>query len=557
MASNSMTQFDPFTRDIIQQSVAAIGDEMFVVLKKTAMSAIIYEVLDMGTGVTTAEGELAASGAGIPTFVAVFDKAVKRIIELHGWAGINEGDVFITNDPAFGGVTHLNDIAIIIPVFAGGTCVSWVGNFAHWNDIGGAERGSMSTRATEIYQEGLRLPAVKLFEGGRASEAVVAIMRANSRLPDFLEGDMWAGIAAARVGEKRIRELVDKYGRAAFLEAMDDLLDYGERQTLAGLRDLPHGHFEHQERLDDGESWDIAIDITKDSFIVDLRAVPDQKDQPYNLSRDGAVIACQMILKSATSSGTLCNGGTLRPLNVLTRAGSIFDPFEGAPHGFYFETRIRLHDALWRCLAPYLGERFPAGGFSSICGTVLGGTDPRNGRYFTMVEPQVGGWGAASDRDGVSAQYSNVHGETYTCPAEVREVRYPLTVESVALNPEAGGHGKYRGGRGICAVYRVHSSDAFLTVGYSRSVEPPWGMDHGDEGTLNYVEVERVDGSVERYSFASAVPVADNEIVRIVTGCGAGWGSPRARSAEAIAGDMKNGQLSRDEARDIYGANTS
>ena len=216
-------EFDPITLEILQSSLQAISDEMFAAMRKTAMSAIIYEVLDMGTGITDGDGRLASSGAGIPGFVGVLDKAVQRILELHGADALRPGDIYITNDPYHGGVTHLNDAVLVMPVFAGDELIAFTANIAHWNDVGGMVPGSMSTEAREIYQEGLRLPGVKLVSEGVADEAVLAILKANSRMPDFLEGDLWAGIAAVRLGERRIGELVERYGRDTFVAAVKHL----------------------------------------------------------------------------------------------------------------------------------------------------------------------------------------------------------------------------------------------------------------------------------------------------------------------------------------------
>src|SRR6185436_3895425 len=204
------------------------ADEMFAVLKKTAMSPIIYEVLDVGTGITDPHGELVSSGAGIPTFVGVLDKAVKRIVDLHGLDNIGDGDCFITNDPYYGGVTHLNDVVIALPVFADSECVAWAASIAHWNDVGGKTPGSMAVDVTEIFQEGLRLPAVKLFERGRPLASVFDIISANSRLPDFVRGDLWAQVAASRKAEARIRQLVETYGIDAYRGAIASLFMEGE-----------------------------------------------------------------------------------------------------------------------------------------------------------------------------------------------------------------------------------------------------------------------------------------------------------------------------------------
>jgi N-methylhydantoinase B/oxoprolinase/acetone carboxylase alpha subunit len=235
-------RFDPITLEIIQSSLQSISEEMFGAMRKTAMSPIIYEVLDMATAITDAEGNLASSGAGIPGFVGVLDKAVKRILQVNGEPGeIGPGDVFATNDPFYGGVTHLSDVVLAMPVFAGDELVAWTANMAHWNDVGGMVPGSISNEATQIFQEGLRLPAVKLIAGGTPIKSVLEIMKCNSRLPDFLQGDMWAGIAAVRIGEKRILELIEKYGCDTFEAAMALYLDYGEQVSRRALADLPKG----------------------------------------------------------------------------------------------------------------------------------------------------------------------------------------------------------------------------------------------------------------------------------------------------------------------------
>src|SRR5690554_3050789 len=205
---------------------------MFAAMRKTAMSAIIYEVLDMGTAITDGEGNLATSGAGIPAFVGVLDKAVKRILEMNPRDTIRPGDVFATNDPFYGGVTHLSDMVLAMPVFAGDELIAWTANIAHWNDVGGMVPGSMATAATEVYQEGLRVPPVKVVERGRALEPVVRLLAANSRLPEHLVGDLWAGIAAVRTGAARLAALVARYGVDTFEEALRRHMDHGEAVSL-------------------------------------------------------------------------------------------------------------------------------------------------------------------------------------------------------------------------------------------------------------------------------------------------------------------------------------
>jgi N-methylhydantoinase B len=550
---NAPVIHDPITFEIIQNSLAAISDEMFAAMRKTAMSAIIYEVLDMGTGITDADGEIASSGAGIPAFVGVLDKSVKAILGRHPGESIRPGDVFATNDPFYGGVTHLNDVILAMPVFVGETIIAWTANIAHWNDMGGMVPGGMSTDAHELFQEGLRLPAIKIIGQGEPNQALMDVLAVNSRLPDFLRGDLWAGIAAVRLGERRLVELARKYGRDAFLAAMRHFMDLGEARTRAGLKLLPRGKFSFAEEQDSGVTYKVAIEITEDEFVVDLTDNPNQDVGPSNASRDGTIIAAQMALKAVTDPTLTANGGSFRPLRVITRPGSVFEPREPAAHGFYYEVEIRVFDLMLRCLAQAMPERIAAGHFASICGTVIGGPHPDTGRFFTIVEPQMGGWGASPGRDGNSAIFSGFHGETFNCPAEIAEARYGLDVLRLALNPAQGGEGRWRGGKGLRVEYRARADNNFLTVGYSRSRILPWSVAGGTDGTGNYVDVIRTNGESSRHAFATGVVLNKGDVVQINTGNGAGYGPPAERDPAAIADDIADGYLTPQRAREAYG----
>jgi len=552
-ATRPETASDPITLEIIQSSLQAISDEMFAAFRKTAMSAIIYEVLDMGTGITDGEGNLASSGAGIPAFVGVLDKAVRRIMELNDPADVRPGDIFVTNDPFFGGVTHLNDVVLAMPVFADGELVAWTANIAHWNDVGGMVPGSISNEANQIFQEGLRLPAVKLISAGEPIRSVMEIMKVNSRLPDFLQGDMWAGIAAARVGERRIVELVEKYGLETFTTALRVFMDHGERVARRALSDLPKGRFTLAEEQDSGTVYSVTFEISDDEFVVDLRDNPDQDPGPNNASRDGTIVAAQMFFMNITGAHASANAGHFRPLQVLTRPGSVFDASPPAAFATYYEVEVRIYDTMWRCLAPHLGERLPAGSFASICGTFIGGPHPDTGRHFTIVEPQVGGWGASASRDGNSAIFSGFHGDTFNCPAEVAEARYGLYVEQLRLNDDGGGEGEHRGGKGIVLDYKVRSDGCFFTCAYTRNRQLPWPLASGREGSPNYAEVIRADGSVEAHAVVTALTVNEGDVIRLHTATGGGFGDPRRRAREALLDDLRNGYVDEETARVVYG----
>jgi N-methylhydantoinase B len=546
--------YDPITLEIIQNSLQAAADEMFAAMRRTAMSAIIYEVLDMGTGITDKYGEIAGSGAGIPAFVGVLDKTVKKILKKFDQPDdIEPGDVFLTNDPYNGGVTHLNDVVLAMPVFAGNEIVAWTANIAHWNDVGGMVPGSMSTDATEIFQEGMIYPGVKLISRGKPIRSVFDILTANCRMPDFLTGDLWAGVASVRVGERRILEIVNKYGKDVFLYAMEDYMNFGEQVSLNGLKKLPKGVYTLEEEQDSGQIYKVTVTVTDDEFVVDLRDNPDQDSGPFNMSPDIATISAQMAFKNVTSPEKLANGGTFRPLKVLFREGTVFNPTYPAAMGIYYEIAIRLHDLVLRCLSEQLPEKLNAGSFASICGTLFGGTHPDTGRPYAVIEPEIGGWGGSPSGDGMPGQFSAFHGETYNCPAEVAEARYGVTVDYLSFHDDDGGAGLHRGGKGVRIDYRIRSDNAWLTAAYTRDKVPPWPLNGGQPGSPNHIIVRRANGEQERYSVISGLTLNTDDVIQVMTATGAGWGDPMKRDLALVEADLKNGYITPEQANRDYG----
>ena len=548
-------QNDPITLEIIQNSLQAAADEMFAAMRKTAMSSIIYEVLDMGTGIMDPNGDIASSGAGIPAFIGVLDKSVKVIISKYSGPGdVEPGDVFATNDPYYGGVTHLNDIVVMMPVFADGRLIAWTANIAHHSDVGGMAPGSLTGEATSIFQEGLRLPAIKIISRGEPITPVMEVIRVNSRMPDVLEGDLWAAIASVRVGARRLEALAEKYGAATFAAAIESFMDFGEQASLAALTKLPRGCFELTEEQDNGQFYNVKIAISADKFTVDLRDNPDQLEGPLNTSRDGVMVAAQMIFKSLTDPYSPANGGSFRPIELLTREGSVFHASEPAALGFYYEIELRVYDVMWRCLAQHMPDRLAAGHFSSVCGTFIGGIHPDTGRQYTVIEPQLGGWGARPASDGNTAMFCGFHGETYNCPAEVNEARNGLIVDQMALNTSAGGEGKHMGGRGIVLDYRVRSDQGFLTAGYTRSKFPAWGLAGGRDGSPNYIEFIPVEGERRSFAGVSGLPTREGDVIRVFTGSGGGFGDPRERDRADVRKDLRDELISAETAHDVFGS---
>lgn len=553
-AENITPSHDPITIEIIQSALTAITDEMFATMRRTAMSSIIYEVLDFGVALFDARGELASSGSGIPGFIGMLEPGVKAIMQKFDVdSEIYQGDIFMLNIPHKGGVSHINDVVLILPVFSGEEIIGWLANKAHWVDLGGAFPGGISPDATEIYQEGLQLPGIKVFDRGALNQAVLDIILINSRVPETTKGDFWAGVASMRAGEKRFLSLVEKYGQAAVRYALDDYITLGEKIARDAMASLPNGEYSAEETLEDGRVIKTVISITDDAFTVDLRNNPEQSKTALNASRDATFVDCQMLFKAITRPDTFGNAGSFRPVKLLVDDGSMFAAEYPAAMGIYYETSMLVFDLLWKALAPSMPDRLTAGHYSSICGTFMGGPHPETGHNHGIVEPQLGGWGASRDSDGINALYTGYHGDTFNVPVEITEQRNGLMVDRLCLNDQQGGEGEYIGGKGINLDYRILADDWWLTMAYVRSETGPWGLEGGLEGTVNYVEVVRADGETQRYASCTALPLSRNDVVKVYTATGGGYGDPTKRSRDQVRQDIKNGYISGDRAAEIYG----
>ncbi|MFC3051890.1 hydantoinase B/oxoprolinase family protein [Kordiimonas pumila] len=545
---------DPITTEIIQSSLTAITDEMFATMRKTAMSSIIYEVLDFGVAMMDAAGNLASSGSGIPGFIGMLEPGVRSVIKKFDPAThVFPGDIFMTNIPHHGGVSHLNDVVLVLPVFVEGQLIAWLANKAHWVDIGGSFPGSISADAVDVYQEGLQLPCIKVIESGKTNQSVLDILAMNSRMPDITIGDFWAGIASMRAGERRLLSLVEKYGFNAVMFAITDYIATGEAMSLKALKALPKGTFKAADITDGGTPICVSISISDTEFLVDLRGNPPQSKDAFNASFDATFVGVQMIYKSIAGSQSVANAGTFRPLKLLVDDDSMFAAQYPAAMSVYYETSIMLFDLMWKALAPILPEFLPAGHYASICGTFMGGPHPETGKNHSIVEPQIGGWGACYDRDGLNALYTGYHGDTFNVPVEIAEQRNGIMIDKLSLNEEPGGEGEFIGGKGINLHYRILHDDWWITMAYVRSKNGPWGLNGGLEGSTNYVSILRKDGSEQQYSSCTAIPLKKDDVVKVATANGGGYGAPKDRPVAKVLEDIKNGYITKERAFEIYG----
>jgi N-methylhydantoinase B len=551
---------DRFTLEIIQDSLVALGQEMFDAMLRTSMSPIIYEATDFAVGVTDAQGNLIAQGNGVASFLAVLDTAVQSTLARYPQPGdILPGDVVITNIPYEGGGTHLNDVVVVVPIFHGERLIAWTANKGHWTELGGAQAGSVSTQSTEVFQEGLQFPFVKLYDAGRINRSLVELIRANVRLPESTLGDMHAAVASCRVGGRRVLELADKYGTDAVVEAMETILDYGERMTRAQLRKLPPGVYEAED-LVEGDGLGAGpftvkarVTISPDKMVVDFTGTSGPAKGPINCSLNALVTGVRCVFKAAVSPDLMVNGGCFRPFEVVCPPGTLVSAVAPAPVSLYYEPRNAAMDVMWKALAPIVPDRLPAGHQRSVNSTFVSGIHPDTDQLFILGEPLVGGWGGSRRGDGDNGQFASGNAQTYNIPVELFESRYGLRVEQYGFHDEDGGAGCHRGGKGVILDYRVMADEVFLTYATSRSGAPPWGLGGGAPGSFNNVKVLRHDGSVEIHSMCTRLRVVRGELIRLTTATGGGFGDPRQRPRDAVLRDLKNGFLTPAQAQRDYG----
>ena len=559
MADQKTPRFDPFTVEIIRDGLEAISDEMFVALGRAAQGVVIYEVLDYCVGIADAEGKMIVQGNGVPLFIGTLGSAVLDVIAKHAADNVFPGDVFAINDPYGGGGTHLSDVCLVMPVFHGGALVAFTANKGHWTELGGKDAGTVSTDTRDIWQEGLQLPNVKLIERGRPNQAVHDIIWANNRLPEMTMGDMWASVAALRVGEQRLIGMIDKYGLETFHEATRSFIDYAETLARQGLARLPKGEFEAEDWVDDDGLTDIPfriackVTITDDEFITDFTGSSGEVIGPFNSGRAGLDSAVNALFKALTSPESAANHGSFLPVRIICPEGTVLTARRPAPTSKYHQASLMAADVIWQAMAPHCPDRLPAGHLGSVCGTKIAGRHPETGQLFILIEPLVGGWGAAAHRDGISGQFCVGDGETMNIPVEVTEVRYGLHVERYGLHVEDGGEGRYRGGNGSILEYRVTSDEVLFTGDYGRHKFPPWGTESGRQGSLTSAIVVRADGTEEVYNRPCQIPVRKGELIRLITASGGGWGDPRQRSRDAVLDDLRNGYITPSQAQRYYG----
>ena len=545
---------DPILLELIKNALDTIVDEMAIALVRTAYSNNLKNAMDMSCALCDAEGRLIAQGLTLPLHLGSIPDAMARVRQK--FAGrTNPGDVFILNDPFEGG-THLPDFYIFKPIFLDGALVGWSASIGHQLDVGGKTPGGNGWDATEIFQEGLRIPAVKLYAAGEPVDAVFEMIDRNVRVPRQVLGDVRSQVAACLTGEKGYLKLIAQHGAARFQACTTTLLAQAERLARTAISRMPDGTYEFTDWLDDdGIDPDpipltVALTVAGDRMIADFTGSAPQVRGGINSPLPFTKSAVYATVRHLIGGDPPNNEGYFRPIDVIAPPGTIVNPVMPAAVAARGLTGFRLANALFGALAQIAPDRVFACEVGGDTGVSFGGYD-RERRPFVFLEFLFGSWGGRPARDGVDACSSSVVNFSNN-PIEVIESEYPLLIERYGYVPDSGGAGKHRGGLAVERQYRFLEATGTLQLRTDRRRHLPYGLAGGRPGTPSD-NVLNPDGERRQLPSKCTLEIRQGDVFRHLLAGAGGWGDPLERDPELVLKDVLEEKLSADYARREYG----
>jgi N-methylhydantoinase B len=519
---------DPVTLEVLRNALVGVAEEAGVALRRSAYSPNIKERVDCSTALFDPGAELVAQAEHIPVHLGSMPASVAAALDRFG--ELKPGDQVLVSDP-FAGGTHLPDWTLIAPIHLEGNLIGYAANRAHHADVGGMAPGSMPGGATEIFQEGLRIPPVRLWRDGQEQPDLVDLLLANTRTPDERLGDLRAQSGANHLAARRLAALAERLGQARLLEAMEATKDHAERAVRAALRQIPEGTYRFEDALDGDGVIErdipirVAITIEGDRMIVDFEGTASQQLGSVNAPLAVTHSCCSFVLRAVTDPGIPANAGAHRPLEVRAPRGSVVNPESpAAVAAGNVETSQRIVDVLLGALHGALPGRIPAASQGTMNNTLIGGIDPRTGRAFTYYETVAGGQGARPDRDGMSGVHTHMT-NTLNTPAEALEMAYPLRVLEYRLRDGTGGRGTWRGGDGIRRSIEVLAERPTVSLLTERRRLRPWGLEGGEPGAAGR-NVLLHAGEERDLPSKTTLSVEPGDVLIVDTPGGGGFGSP-------------------------------
>lgn len=525
---------DPITLAVLGNALSGVAEEMSAALIRTAYSPNIKERRDCSSAVFDPEGRMVAQAENIPVHLGAMPFSVRAAIAAFpDWA---PGDIVVLNDPFRGGA-HLPDISFVAPAFFRGKLIGFLAARAHHADVGGMTPGSLPAEATEIFQEGLIIPPLKLWRAGVLNREALDLILANVRTPKEREGDLRAQRAAVETGIKRLVGLAERFGVDTLLSAFGELLDYAERRMRAAIRKVPPGRYAFEDALDEGIRVRAEVIVREGELSVDFTGSSPQVRAPVNAPFAVTASAVFFVVRALLDPEVPPNEGCWRPVRIVAPEGTVVNARPPAPvGGGNLELSQRIVDVLIGALAQALPERACAACQGTMNNLTIGGIDPRTGEPYTFYETIGGGFGARPDRDGIDGVHSHMT-NTLNTPVEALEIAYPLRVERYELRPDSGGRGKFRGGLGIRRDIRVLSHRATVSLLADRRVTRPYGLAGGEPGVPGEDRLI-VDGKEQPLPAKGTAEVPPGAVISIRTPGGGGYGPPEERPNTLIQQDL-------------------
>ena len=561
MRDTPIRSVDPVTLAVVRGALEQIADEMDLHLIHAAISPIISETNDCAHGLYDPEtGEtIAQGGYGLPQFLANMQFSVQTVIAVAKAAGgFQPGDVWIVNDPYTSG-THLNDVVLVAPYFTDGRLFALFANTGHWMDMGGSVPGGWAPRATDIHQEGIIIPPLRLYDAGRYNEPLVKMITANSRLPRQIEGDLAAMVNVFQVGRRGLDALIGKYGAPTLSACVAEMMQRAESQMRATIAEIPDGTYRITDYFDNDGVDDkrltvaFALTVKGSEMHLDFTGTSPAARGPMNIADSTAKSLCLVALKHIFTDVPV-NGGAFRPITFTIPKGSILAASYPSPVGGTTDVIQRLIDVVFGALAQAIPERTPAAPFGTTGVTTVSGTNPENGNYYVAVYPYPGGYGGSAQSDGLvngtppgsMAKFMSI---------EASEHRYPLRFQHYAIREHSGGPGRHRGGCGT-AYAMTARADCVVSILGDRVDHPPFGVEGGGAAAPNHVHLVSSGRTwvPPMRSKLEKEPIAPGDSVHLASPGGGGYGAPMTRSLDLVEQDLNQGLIDRATAETVYGA---
>ncbi len=555
-ASTGTKDADPITTEVVRHGLNSAADQMKRALVRTAFSPVIYEVLDFAVAIYDRQVRLLAQAPSLPLFMGTMNFCVQAAVDaVGGEAELEPGDIILYNFP-FGTGSHPQDCAMVMPVFfQERELIGYTTIKGHWLDIGGKE--PYSTDTVDVFQEGTIFPGVKLYRRGELVQDIYRMAIANSRVPKMVAGDINAEVVGVRTGAAALLRVVERYGPERFWESVERMFDHGEAVVRSYFERIPDGRYVGQGMMDNNGVTDepvpfeVVLEVSGSTVRLDYSNVPDAQPGPINCPIASTVSASRIAITMLAGGGEAPNEGHFRPLEVVTRPGSMFDPLPPAPCFLYGWPAMQAMEVIYDAVAKAIPDAVPACSGGDICSLVWWGRREATGEPWADGSPHPIGQGGHRHGDGASSLIHHAEAATRFSPVEVWEQRNPWLMERLELIPDSGGPGRHRGGLGVDLFFQM-LEDAYVTSAVERTRTAPWGLEGGLSGRPNSAELRYPDGSRIRFGKATRLLVPKGATLELHTGGGGGYGPPSERDPEAVRRDLRAGYITEEHARRHY-----